>query len=125
MDRKKAEQELQQIADAFDNPVDPEDKEYLVRAIAEDRVTFDEVNEVIRYKLVAPIELQSGEEITELTARPLNGGELRKATKGMDDDKVGQLLKLIGIMNELEIGIIGRLSIKDMNRMAGLAGFFV
>lgn len=129
--------ELEVIQDIFDVVYDEGDKEKILPAIMAGRFLPDSATETVIYNLQKPIEQKNGENRNEITFRTPSVSDIEYINKGFTI-KVNSNNETIMDMGQMQartsraviklsgwpIGIVDRISRKDMRVLSGLFNFF-
>lgn len=128
IESEAAEQELQRIVDFFE--VDPEGKEWeeakkrLTSAIQKGRIIMDENKSAVVLTLAAPINLDNGQCVSELSFKEPTAGDLKLLDKYKSDEAMSKTIHLASRMTGQPIGVIDRMGARDLQTMGAVASLF-
>jgi len=135
--REAALKELEGIQEIFDVIYDENDKEKILPAIMAGRFTIDEAEEIVMYQLYKPISQKNGEAKETITFRTPTISDMEYINKGLTikvDDKGDTIMDLGEVqvhtkravikLSRWPLGLVERISRKDMRVFAGLFNFF-
>lgn len=128
IDKETAELELERIIEFFE--VDPEGGDWadsrakLLGAIQKGRIILDEAKGQIVLTLAAPIDLQNGDSVKELSFSEPTAGALKVLDKYKADDKMAKTIHLVSKMTGKELGVIERMGARDLGVVGSIAALF-
>ena len=121
--RESAESEVQLWAEHFGVTLDLPDRERIVRAVMDGRLSFDDVAETFIYRLRKPVTLENGDTLSELRINEPSTGKIRDANK-ITKDEFEVSVRLLSYVTGHPLGIIDRICMRDLTTTGTLFGFF-
>lgn len=120
-----AEQAIRGWAEYFENDemhADPK----LIKAVQKGRLEFDEESEKFKLKLRKAYALENGETLNRLTFSEPDGRMVRTSAKGsnMEKDQAEVSFKMVAAITGLPLGVLDRLSKRDLEDTMLVASFF-
>jgi hypothetical protein len=128
IEREAAESELQHIVDYFE--VDPDGQDWegskarLLAAIMKGRIILDEDKPAVTMTLAAPIRLDNGQTVAELSYSEPTAGDMRSLDRFKDGEKMAKTIALASRMTGQPVGIIERMGARDLQTMGAIASLF-
>jgi hypothetical protein len=128
IEKEAAEAELARIVDFFE--VDPEGDTWadsrarMLAAIQKGRIVLDEDQGSVVMSLIAPLELESGKHIKELSFHEPTAGELKVLDKYREHERMAKTIHLASAMTKQAIGVIERIGARDLQVLGAVAELF-
>lgn len=123
-----AEVEIDRIIEYWE--VDPEGDEWeasrkrLLFAIQKGRITLDEEHRCVKMKLVLPIAKEDGTEIEVLDFHEPSANDLTVMDKYKKDALMAKTIHLASRMTRVPVGIIERMTSRDVSTMGAITSLF-
>lgn len=139
MSKEVAEQELDRILEFFDSEIEKPDRDNIVPAIMDGRISLDEKSQELCYRLARPIQKEnSGEPIEEIRLHEPDSVELEYINKGQklsvdSESRIGSMdlsdmytktIRMVVKLGGIPLGLANRLKRRDINVLKSLASFF-
>lgn len=128
IEKDAAEIELQHIVDFFE--VDPEGHDWesskarMLAAIMKGRIILDEDAATVVVTLTAPIKLDNGETVGELSFHEPNAADLKVLDRYKDGEKMAKTVHLASRMTGKPIGVLDKMGARDLQTMGAVASLF-
>jgi len=101
--------------------VDEPPSAHVLRAIMSGRLDYSDAG--FRLRLSAPVELDSGAKLDEVTIREPSGRELRETSRS-NRDEMDTTLRLLAELSGQPLGVVERIKMRDLTVLGELLGFF-
>lgn len=119
--REVAEVMVFDWASALGVTLEPGTKERITRAVMAGRLDYS--GDAFRYRLAAPVKLDNGETVAELTVAEPTAGQLRESSRGNREGMDAAMRILSGVTGQ-PLAVIDRLKQRDVMLLSELIGFF-
>jgi len=127
IEESAAEKELENILNFFfiDEDSIVETRSLLLSIIKSGRIALDEEGHKIKLILASPIKLENGEIIKSFDFSEPTAGDLKCLDRYKKDDSISKTIHLVSRMTSIPIGVVEKISSRDLKSVGMVASLFL